>query len=440
MRSLCRHLGGMVLVAFVIYPAIVVARNAPGELIYHQACEQIPYAWFSYVPFSSAKTEINYILITGQNGNIVSDNYGRLIEECRNQAEWRSREWAERFNYILLTPVIPRSATKWQNYTVSLDRESLLDPEGFNSRPDLKLSLMIKDLIDSLEEDGYKVSHRVFIEGFSAGAMFAQRFCIIHPDMVQATACGQCGGSITLAAETYDNEEMVWPVGIADFEYLIGHPFDRALYLSVPQFIYIGDRDTNNSTVTPYNYDLFTDGQREFLNSEFGETDPVRLKNQCEYMKHLGANIHFKCYPGVGHEMTGDMVEDIFRFFDSFRIELNLDANGEEGILEASHLTPLVVRISLFPVNRAVLNCDWWIVANTPFDFPFDWYSFIDSLGWQTGIHPFRQGKLIPTGPIEVLGCSLPVGKYTFYFGVDDSMDGVPDGTMYYRSLEVNVY
>lgn len=290
-----------------------------GVLLSHKADENIVYNWFSYVPANLNKFMTAHILIAGQNGNIVSDNYAELIEECHNQAQWRMN-LAESYNYILITPVIPRSVSNWVTYTVSLDKESLLDPTDFNQRPDLKVNLMIDQLTRMLTDEGYNISDKVFIEGFSAGAMFAQRYCLLHPERVQAIAAGQCGGSMTVPGNNYDGTNMNWPVGVNDFSALVGYELNMSAYQQVPQFIYIGDKDTKNSTVDVENGDLFTPEQSNFLIANFGHSDPVRLENQCEYLKGMGCNVTFKLYPFVGHQYTQDMIEDTFAFFEQYKI------------------------------------------------------------------------------------------------------------------------
>jgi hypothetical protein len=56
-----------------------------------------------------------------------------------------------------------------------------------------------------------------------------------------------------------------------------------------------------------------------FLNQYFGESDPVRLESQCDYMIGIGCNVEFKLYPNVGHQLTSNMIEDVFEFFDRQR-------------------------------------------------------------------------------------------------------------------------
>ena len=163
-------------------------------------------------------------------------------------------------------------------------------------------------LISMLRHDGYNVADKVFMDGYSAGGMFAQRYALLHPERLMAVAGGQCGGSITVPDVNYD-----WPVGIRDFEDLTGVPFNQATYEKLPQLYYIGDLDNKNSTAHIGNPDVFTDAQIMSLFNLFGEEDPERLQNQVIHLKTLGyTNVYFKLYPGIRHEVTKQMIEEVF--------------------------------------------------------------------------------------------------------------------------------
>jgi predicted esterase len=287
-----------------------------GRLILHQADKTIAYNWFAYVPASLSKAERGYILITGVHGNIRTDDYNQITEESRKLANGRIF-FAESKKYILFVPVIPRPNNV---YAVAFDWKVFLDSsDPFVQRPDMKVNLMIDKLKGDLRRDGYNVHEKVFVEGFSAGAMFAQRYALLHPARVQAIAAGQSGGSIVLPESSYNGIELNWPVGVNDFLSLVGYKFDQAAYKQVPQFIYIGDQDTKNSTLRGTGELWRTQSQIDFMNTTFGATDPVRLRNQSNYLKRLGYNITFKEYAGIGHQYTSQMWDDVFAFFSANR-------------------------------------------------------------------------------------------------------------------------
>ena len=55
--------------------------------------------------------------------------------------------------------------------------------------------------------------------------------------------------------------------------------------------------------------------QMEFLITNFGDTDPIRLQNEVKYLNQNGfENIEFQLYPGAHHEMTSKMICDFMKF------------------------------------------------------------------------------------------------------------------------------
>ena len=290
-----------------------------GELILHKADSIIDYDWFSYVPFGLDKNKLNYILITSLHGNIRSSNYNDITEETRNLTEWRI-SWADSEKLILLAPVIPKY---YDFQPIDFDLPSFSgSTNNFYRRPDLRVNLMIDYLTNELQTDGYNVSKKVFIEGFSSGGMFTQRYALLHPDRVQAIAAGSCGGTFVLPENSYDGTEMNWPVGINNFQSLVGYEFNKNAYKQIYQFIFIGDQDTKNTTLwLPGSQSLWSSqSQIDFLNKTFGETDPTRIESEIKYLNSLGYDhITFKLYPGVGHTYSDEMIEDFLAFFKAHR-------------------------------------------------------------------------------------------------------------------------
>jgi pimeloyl-ACP methyl ester carboxylesterase len=290
----------------------------PGVLLFHERNDQTEYNWFSYIPESLSKTEKSYILITGFNANI-NDDYNEMTEISRNEAEYRI-QFAEKYRYILLTPVIPRPASD-DTYVIAFDYRVFLNSTGpFLQRPDEKLNLMIDQLVAGLQEDGYNVDSKVLVEGFSAGGMFAQKYAMLHPERIKAIAAGQVGGWVTLPISTYEKNVLDWPLGIHDFESLTGFEFNQTLYLQIPQYIYIGDDDIYNSHVYPGS-SWQSDSQIAFLNEYFGTIDPIRLENQFALLNNIGyKNIAFQKFSGIGHDhLNQAFLDAVFSFFDSIR-------------------------------------------------------------------------------------------------------------------------
>ena len=117
----------------------------------------------------------------------------------------------------------------------------------------------------------------------------------------------------------------------------------------------------------------------------------------------------------------------------------DIKANGEDGPVTVSAGDSVSVSVSLDPGAWSGRNADWWVAANTPFDWPLDWYTYVYPEGWRYGIHVCAQTPLYElTSPFNVLNTVLPAGNYIFYFAVDGNMDGETDVT-WLDSVEVRV-
>jgi hypothetical protein len=82
-------------------------------------------------------------------------------------------------------------------------------------------------------------------------------------------------------------------------------------------------------------------------------------------------------------------------------------------------------------------SADWWLAGRSP----FGWFSYHIGQEWLPGIDVTYQGALFDLPVRQVLNMTqLPVGSYTFYFGVDMLMNGSFDsGEAYIDSVRVTV-
>jgi len=299
-----------------------IPLHPAGKVHFHESNENIQYNWFSYLPARISKEEPLYIWVNSVNGFYPpSDDYKSFTDEARLWIN-DSRQPATSNNLVSLIPIIPRPSTN-HVYAVAFDWKVFLpSSDPFVQHPEKQVNLMIDKLIDDLSHDGYNVQDKVFIEGFSAGCMFAQRYTIIHPERVKAMAGEQCGGSLVMPFQEIDGEKVNWPLGINDFESLLGFQFDEGSYKEVPHFIYIGDKDVNNSTFLFWGPgELWKSwGQINKLKRLFGELEPEIIENQVEYLIENGFPLfEYKIYSGVSHRYTLEMQNDAKLFFNQFK-------------------------------------------------------------------------------------------------------------------------
>ncbi len=114
-----------------------------------------------------------------------------------------------------------------------------------------------------------------------------------------------------------------------------------------------------------------------------------------------------------------------------------IKANGSDGPIQIAHGQPLSVTIELDAGNSPGMPADWWCVADTA----FGWYYYHNSGTWRPGFQVSYQGPLFDLSPpLEVLNISdLPMGSYTFYFGIDGSSNGKLDQPLYYDDVEISI-
>lgn len=110
-------------------------------------------------------------------------------------------------------------------------RYAQLRPSKRGLRADLGLIACIESLV---------VSHQLpasgwHLFGYSAGAQFAHRFAMLHPERLQALALGAAGWY------TWPDPERAWPLGVARAEQLGAARLEA--FLSLPTQLWVGERD-----------------------------------------------------------------------------------------------------------------------------------------------------------------------------------------------------
>ena len=98
----------------------------------------------------------------------------------------------------------------------------------------------------------------------------------------------------------------------------------------------------------------------------------------------------------------------------------------------------LSVNINLDPVEALNQNADWFLATATPYGL-----YFFTAVGWTTDWRPAYQGPLVPIHELELFRIPLsgfPTGSYTFFWGIDTSMDGnISWDSFHFDSLEINL-
>lgn len=238
------------------------------------------------------------ILVQPNNSGRTSDD--RSVHE--RDAWWMNFERhaiANDLGVVLLVPAFIRPATDWQVYTHALDRDVFTTPRPELARPDLQLLAMLDAARGLLGSEGIAAEEKILLYGFSASGMFANRFAFLHPERVMAVAAGSPGGWPLAPLSAFDNVDLPWPAGLADFEALTGAPFDAPTWRALPQLLYMGALDTNDSLD-------FTDGWEKDtaarVDARFG-VDPMARWPLAEKLYAAETpNTRFLTIAGVGHD------------------------------------------------------------------------------------------------------------------------------------------
>ncbi|MCP4547650.1 MAG: hypothetical protein GY835_14415 [bacterium] len=252
------------------------------------------------------------LLVLPNNTGKVSDQFSDHEEAVLKSLEqiYESRLVGQ-LHCALLMPVFPRPESAWEVYTHALDRDALIVDNTALARFDIQLEGMIDDARRRLGSQGVNTHERVLLFGFSASGMFVNRFTALHPEQVLAVACGSPGGWPLVPLSEWEGRPLRYPIGVDDVAELTGGEFDEVAWSRVPQLLFMGDQDDNDSV--PYN-DGYSDEDKELIFELFGETPVSRWSLAEAIYDSLGASARFRLYPGVGHDPV-PALGDVLEFF-----------------------------------------------------------------------------------------------------------------------------
>ena len=294
------------------------AQNAAAETLYERYAanpsKRFSYPYYLYVPpelrTAEARRQVHTLLVLPNNTGKIADDFAVHEADVKRRMGGASAI-ASALKVAVLMPVFPRPESDWRIYTHALDRDSMITDKKEYRRFDLQLVAMIDDARKRLAEQKLKFDKRVLINGFSAQGMFANRFTFLHPDRVKAAVVGSPGGWPIAPVPRYKNKELRYPIGIADFRQVAGEKIDLRQLRRVPLFIFVGDKDDNDSVVFGDSYD---DEDRELILPLFGQKPVDRWETAKSLYREAGLNAEFKLYPGAAHTVNPTMREDVRAF------------------------------------------------------------------------------------------------------------------------------
>lgn len=160
------------------------------------------------------------------------------------------------------------------------------------------------------EITGVEMRDKVFLNGYSSSGVFAQRFSLLHPEIVETACIGGASGSIPVVSK-----DLPYPLGLMDYEALTGSEFDYKNYLNISFTYYVGeledyrkfptrfDEANNNAPMHDMSYferSVPEDAgymQRQMLGYNLLE----RAENTVAYLQDCGITINHTIIPGRAH-------------------------------------------------------------------------------------------------------------------------------------------
>lgn len=277
------------------------------------------YPYYLYVPPElrgpAARSERQTILVLPNNTGVLDDSFEVHEADVRKRMEV-GRQVASALRVMVLMPVFPRPKTDWRIYTHALDRDALTTDKKEYRRFDLQLIAMIDDARARMRTHGLRFDRKVLLNGFSATGMFANRFTFLHPTRVKAAAIGSPGGWPMAPAAEFTGKALRYPIGTADFKAVTGKKLDLVNLRKVPLFVFLGDKDENDSVIFG---DSYEEEDKALMFELFGKTPVERWESSKQLYRANKLNAEFKLYPGVGHTVSPEMRQEVREFLAKYR-------------------------------------------------------------------------------------------------------------------------
>jgi hypothetical protein len=304
------------------------------------------YPYFLKLSTVSRAPRPTRLIVETNNTGTPSDDFEDHLRAARRATEQSVGAFAaNRLELPLLVPAFPRPASDSLVYTHALDSDSLDIETGPMRRLDLQLLAMVDDAIKRLKAAGIAAEPQFLMTGFSASATFANRFTMIHPERVARLAIGGFNGVLMLPTARVNGTDLPYPLGLSDYEARFGAPFDREAWLAIPQFLFMGENDTNDAVKFD---DAYPETDRRIVYGVMGESmQPDRWRFVQRVYRDSGANIVALTYREIGHGTNERINEDVAEFLAgateiliSDRVALGMGL-GAEGACDGGN-TPCV--------------------------------------------------------------------------------------------------
>ena len=173
-----------------------------------------------------------------ESNNYPSDIAGILLQQAKDTIADLVNETSD-YPTPIIVPIIPDHRDA---YYQQLSLECF---EVDESVKEYRIDNQIVEIINKAKkvlsnEYGIEMQDKIFLNGYSSSGVFAQRFSLLHPELIDTACIGGASGSIPLPIE-----ELSYPLGIKDYEKITGKKFDMDSYSKIKFRYYVGEYETS---------------------------------------------------------------------------------------------------------------------------------------------------------------------------------------------------
>lgn len=270
-------------------------------------------------PNDISNYNIPYILVLPKNmkencilavevNNLETENGDYLLNNGLLTAHKLVQQLKDNDNPVLI-PIVP-SVKNGIPYYQQLSKECFSIP---STHPLYRIDLQVLNIINEVKKnlsDKINLREKIFLNGYSSSGVFAQRFALLHPEIVDTLCIGGASGSIPVPIL-----ELGYPLGIADYYEITGKQFDLEVYSQIKFRYYIGQFEDKRKTSGRYdesgNFAPMHDmsyfdrsvptsiGEKQ--RAIFGTNLLERTNKQITLMKEMGMDIEQQVFEGRTH-------------------------------------------------------------------------------------------------------------------------------------------
>ena len=124
------------------------------------------------------------------------------------------------------------------------------------------------------------------------------------------------GGWAIAPSEKVKGKMLRYPLGTGDFKTISGAKLNLKSLQSIPFFIFMGDKDENDSLVFADGYD---DVDKNLAFELFGKTPLERWEISQKLYREAKLNAEFKLYPNIAHKVAPEMITDVLAFLGKYQ-------------------------------------------------------------------------------------------------------------------------